>query len=70
MKDFTARSKVYPTPYLYDKIFTLSPEFTWDINTFVLLPARSLIKSENRNSGARPPARIRTLASQNRPKCI
>ena len=36
MKDYTAKFRVYPTPYLFDKIFTISPEFTWDLNNFVI----------------------------------
>lgn len=36
MNDYIAQSRLYPTPFMFDKIFTISPEFTWDLNTFVI----------------------------------
>jgi hypothetical protein len=35
MTEYISKSRVYPTPYLFDKIFTISPEFTWDLKSFV-----------------------------------
>ena len=49
MKDYTAKFRVYPTPYLFDKIFTISPEFTWDLNNFVSLTLLSSRKSGGRS---------------------
>jgi hypothetical protein len=35
MTDYTAVSRAVPSIYLHDKIFTISPEFTWEMNQFV-----------------------------------
>jgi len=37
MSDFVnAKKKYYLTPFMVDKIFSINPEFTWDINDFVI----------------------------------
>lgn len=35
MKDYTAHHKVYPSKYLLDKVFTMPPQYTWDMTTFL-----------------------------------
>lgn len=35
MNDYISQSRLYPTPFMFDKIFTISPEFTWDLTTFL-----------------------------------
>lgn len=37
MTDFTATSREYVTPYMRDKLHTVHPEFTWDMESFVPL---------------------------------
>lgn len=49
MTDFTARSRLYATPFMFDKIFTIGPEFTWDIHEFVRPVRCRWRKSESRN---------------------
>lgn len=46
MKDYTSKFRVYPTPYLFDKIFTISPEFTWDLNNFVTIIIYSALRNQ------------------------
>lgn len=35
MADFIEKKKEYVTPFMIDKIFTINPEYTWDIKDFV-----------------------------------
>ena len=35
MNDFIEKKKYYLTPFMVDKIFSINPEYTWDINDFV-----------------------------------
>jgi len=35
MKDYIAHSRVKFSQYMHEKIFTISPEFTWDLGQFV-----------------------------------
>ncbi len=35
MNDFIEKKKEYMTPFMTDKIFTINPEYTWDIKEFV-----------------------------------
>lgn len=35
MTDYTAHSTVKFTQYIHEKVFTMSPEFTWDMASFV-----------------------------------
>ena len=64
MTEYTSKFRVYPTPYLFDKIFTISPEYTWDLKNFVLSLSLSSNKSDVRNSRARLPTKTKTSASQ------
>ena len=63
MTEFTSKYKVYPTPYLFDKIYTISPEFTWDLKNFVPFSTRSSNKSAVRNLRARLQIKTRTCVS-------
>ena len=35
MDDYTAHAKVRISRYIHDKIFTMPPQFTYDLNVFV-----------------------------------
>lgn len=35
MEDYTAHKRVYFTQYLHEKVFTMHPQFTWDLDKFV-----------------------------------
>jgi hypothetical protein len=37
MTDFIAKKKEYITPFIVDKIFSINPEYTWDIFDFVIV---------------------------------
>jgi hypothetical protein len=65
MTEYTSKYKVYPTPYLFDKIYTISPEFTWDLKNFVPPSTCSSNKSDVKNSRARLRIKTRTCASPN-----
>jgi len=45
MEDFIEKKKEYLTPFMVDKIFTINPEYTWDISDFV----NNLFNSVRRN---------------------
>ena len=59
MEDFTEKSREYVTPYMRDKLHTVNPEFTWDMESFVLIVRYSCKSSRDRRSRERQQPKIK-----------